>query len=156
MKRIFLVILAVICYTYSCTSAKKATAHTAAQETPGVLMDKEFRKPIRDKQLYAATPDLVFPDTVYIIADTMHILTKKVQGCNAENFKLLWNGAMLKSMPPQTNLTILQVADAECKQKNAFHLIYNLAPLKYKNDSVAKKQVILHLRAYPHTITYNF
>lgn len=170
MKKILFIILAGICFSYACVLTGKTLAFTpgsahiltggsmlspASDTVPIVIMSK-FRKPIRDKELYTLTPDLIFPDTVYINSDTLHILTKPIRECDAENVKLVWNGIFLKSSPPQAVLKIMQVGDPACKKQNVFHLMYNLTPLRYKSDTVHVDKVIIKVRDFNRPLTYSY
>ena len=120
---------------YSCKTQKKA----AESIPPELVMDESFRKPVNDKALFAQTTDMVPMDTAFIVSDTLHIITKRILGCDAENFKLIWNGNKTKSLPPQTSVKLFQQVDAACKERHKFHLLYNVSPLHLKQDTTIIK-----------------
>ena len=120
---------------YSCQTTKKTAASTtvAIQDTITV---NNFRKLIKDKELYIAVTEVVPLDTAYIIKDTIHLLTKKIKACESDKFKLLWNGNMVKSLPPQASVKLFQEVDAACTEQHFFHLTYNIKPLRFKSDTI--------------------
>src|ERR1035437_134086 len=125
MKKQILVLLLPVVLAYSCKTVKKTTADTS--RSVELITDETFRKPITDKELYKATTEVVLLDTVYIAKDTLNIITKKVTGCDAENFKLMWNGDLGKSIPAQTSVKLFQFVDGACRERHKFHLTYNIS-----------------------------
>lgn len=165
MKKLLLIPIAgLLTFTGCKTAATTGAAATPVQDT---ISDYSFRKIMRDKELYAATTELVPLDTVFLTYDTLHILTKKVVGCDADMFKLMWNGAMMKSLPPQTSVKLFLQVEPDCKERHYFHLTYNVKPLQLKRDTVApivsdtiaidtvnRKKVILRVGGYKHSVQY--
>jgi|ERR1043165_5181144 hypothetical protein len=161
IKALFPLTVFAICTIASCKSTKPGSA--AAEPVSDILSDYSSRKITKDKELYAATKEIVPLDTAYLTRDTLHILTKKIVGCDADNFKLMWNGAIQKSMPPQTNVKLFQQVDPECKEQHRFHLTYNVKSLRLKNDyasvcldSCAAQSVRLRIGGYKDHILYEF
>jgi hypothetical protein len=150
-KRILAIVLPflVIC---ACKTAKKTA--TDAPNTALVIKDELFRKPITDKELYRETTEMVPLDSVYIAKDTLNIITKKITGCDAENFKLIWTGDLGKAIPAQTGVKLLQYVAADCKEKHKFHLTYNISPLKLKNDTSAVKTTLIRVGGWPKMTNY--
>jgi hypothetical protein len=147
-------ILALLVLAAACKTSNKATGGQPAYiET---IVDDAFRKPILDKALYIATSEIVPLDTAFIAKDTLHIITKKIQGCDAETFKLMWNGAMAKSLPPQTSVKLLQAVDPACKERHKFHLTYNITPLRFKQDSSASKSTLVRIGGWKEMVKYEF
>lgn len=159
---------------YSCHSSKKAGKEAVAlsgsdsiaykdslaraAHISDTIIGKIFRRPIRDKELFTAVKDLVTMDTAYIHQDTLHLWTKKLAACEAEKFNLVWNGAMLKSMPPQTTVKLLQTADANCKGSNYLHLTYNITPLRFKEDTLQSgtRTTIVRVNGWKNPLRYEF
>lgn len=159
MKKIFLFSSVLSLLIYSC----KTTKPTSAVAVPVVdtITDLSFKKVIKDKELYLSTTETIAFDTVYVSKDTLHLLTKNIQACDADNFKLIGNGMYMKSLPPQTNVKLFQLNDVECKEKHQFHLSYNIAPLQMKRDSsftkgdsIVEKAVLIHLGNWARTLKY--
>ena len=119
----------------SCKTQKKATESVSAE----LVMDESFRKPVNDKILFAQTNDMVPLDTAFIVMDTLHIITKRILGCDAENFKLIWNGNKTKSLPPQASVKLFQQVEGACKERHRFHLLYNVSSLHLKQDTTIIK-----------------
>ena len=121
--------------------ASGCRATRKVQESPHeasvILSDYSFRKIVRDKELYAATTETISFDSVTISKDTLHLFTSKINGCNAEDFTLLWSGAIMKSLPPQASLKLFHRADPTCKKQNIFHLTFNVSPLRMKQNAVS-------------------
>jgi hypothetical protein len=136
-----------------CKTQKKTISTEAP--APLVLIDEAFRKPINDKALYAATFDAVPIDTAYIHHDTLHINTKKVHGCETENFKLMWSGSIAKLQPRQANLKLLQTVDASCKEKHIFRLTYNISDLYLKKDTLNDTTTLVHLNGWKEGMIFN-
>jgi hypothetical protein len=161
MKHLSLIAIALLLFIAACkTTAPAANAAPPAEDT---VTDNSFKKVMRDKELYAAVSELVPLDTVYLSYDTLHILTKRLLACDADNFKLMWNGAMLKSLPPQTSVKLFQQVEPDCKERHVFHLTFNVKPLQLKadsasfsKDSCAAKTTILRVGGYKHTVGYTY
>lgn len=90
---------------------------------------------IKDRDLFAATTELIPIDTCYISGNEIVIHTAKLNACTAQNFTLLWNGSLAKSLPPKVTLKLLLRADTECKEYHKFHLRFNLQDLKNKDQN---------------------
>ncbi len=153
MKRRFLVFLLplVVC-AGACKTTKKAAATPA--NTADLITDQSFRKPIIDKDLYKSTTEIVPLDTVYIASDTLTVVTKRIAGCESENFKLIWNGSMAKSLPPQTSVKLFQLVDGACTERHKFHLTYNISALKFKNDTAADKSTLIRVGGWGKMLNY--
>ncbi|MDB5282888.1 MAG: hypothetical protein JWO06_1963 [Bacteroidota bacterium] len=147
-------ILLLIVLIYSCKTQKKVSEPVG----PELLMDDMFRKPVSDKILFAGTNDLVPLDTVYIVKDTLHLITKKVVACDAENFKLIWNGTWTKTLPAQTNLKLFQAVEGSCKERHRVHLLYNISPLSFKQaaDSTGTANLLIKVGGWKNELKYRY
>ena len=161
MGKIRLLLLFALIVIASCKTTTKTTG--ASAPVNDTISDYSFRKITRDKELYAAVKEMVPLDTAYLTNDTLHILTKKILGCDAGDFKVFWNGAFQKSLPPQTSIKLFQQVNAECKEQHRFHLTYNVKPLRLKNDtasfnldSCAAKSTSLRIGGYKEMVRYEF
>ena len=161
LKQTFLLSVSFLLVIASCKTTKTTTG--AATPVNDTVSDYSFRKITRDKELYAAVKEMVPLDTAYLAKDTLHILTKKILGCDADNFKLFWNGAMQKSLPQQTSVKLFQQVDAECKEQHRFHLTYNVNVLRAKHDtasfnldSCAAKTTLLRIGGYKEMVKCEF
>ena len=161
MKTIFFTATVIVIVLAACKTTATTTGATASVND--TLSDYSFKKVTRDKELYNATSELVPVDTAYLVKDTLHILTKKIMGCDADNFKLFWNGALMKSLPPQTSVKLFQQVNAECKQQHLFHLTYNIKSLRLKNDTVIStldsavtKTMLLRIGGYKEMVKYAY
>ncbi|MCX6199068.1 MAG: hypothetical protein NTY88_07580 [Bacteroidetes bacterium] len=155
MKKIFLSAFPVFLLIGSCTTQKQnGAASTPVEDT---ITDNSFRKLVRDKELYNSTTELVPLDTVYLSKDTLHLLTKKILACDADNFTLMWNGAMMKSLPPQTNVKLFQLLDTQCKERHPFHLTFNISSLQMRRDTAAvEKSILIHVGNWARTVKYSY
>ncbi len=138
MKKLTIAAIILSIAIASCKTSKKLT--DVAVPIDDTIVDNSFRKPIHSKELYASVTELIPLDTVYISKDMLYLLTKRITGCDEANFKLIWNGMMLKSLPPQTNVKLFQQADPACKESHRFLLSYNIKALRFKEDSVSLGQ----------------
>ena len=143
MKKKILILILPLALICSCKTAKKSASDTPVPSD--VVMDESFRKPVSDKDLYAATTEVVPLDTVYIASDTLNIVTKKIIGCDPKNFKLMWNGDWGQSIPAQTGVKLFQYVDAGCTERHKFHLTYNLSPLRLKSDTSSVKSILIRI-----------
>lgn len=162
MKHILLLFTTVLFLIVGCKSTRPGTA-AVAPPIEDTVTDESFRKLMRDKDLYNAVKEAVPVDTAYLVRDTLHVLTKRILGCDAENFKLFWNGAMAKSLPPQVTVKLFQQVDAACNERHYFHLTYNIKSLKLRGenmapatDSVAVNSTIVHIGGYKHDVKYGY
>lgn len=134
MKKFFVASLILFLTINSCKTSKKITE--VLPPSDDTITDQSFRKPVRSRELFATVTDVIALDTVYISNDTLHLLTNRISGCDEENFKLIWSGMMMKSMPPQTSVKLFQQADPACNESHRFLLRYNIKPLRFKEDSL--------------------
>lgn len=132
------------------------TAQNIAANKPGYLYSAHFKKPVIDKELYAATTEVIAVDTAYAQGDSLHVITPKIPGCNADDFRLMWNGVYDKDKPTQTTVKLFQAFNPACTEKNKFHLIFNIKPLQLKQDSVPNKSVLIRFGNYKGLIHYNY
>jgi len=153
MKKYILVLIIPIVFSGSCKTLKKTGGDSNTKNTE-IVKDESFRKPVKDKELYLSTTEAIPLDTVFISKDTLNIFTKKIFGCDADNFKLIWNGDLGKAMPPQTAVRLFQLVDGSCKEKHKFHLAYNISPLKLKGDTSANKTTIIRVGGWNKMATY--
>ena len=152
MKKQILVLILPVVFACSCKTVKKASADTTVNIE--VVTDESFRKPIVDKEIYKSTTEAVPLDTVYISKDTLNIVTKKILGCDAENFKLIWNGDMGKAIPRQAGVKLFQYVEADCKERHKFHLTYNISMLKIKADTATNKTTVITIGGWKRTTDY--
>jgi hypothetical protein len=136
--------------------ACKASNNSAGNNKAGVIYSNHFKKPIIDKGLYAATTEVVGIDSAYISGDSLNIITPKITGCDADNFRLMWNGVFSKAKPAQTTVKIFEAVDPACKAKNKFHLSFNIKPLRQKPDSLPNKSVVIRFGNYKPMLQYNY
>jgi hypothetical protein len=161
IKQTMLIFIPCLLAIASCKTTN--TNASAAAPVNDTVSDYTNPKVSRDKELYAATKELVPVDTVYLAKDTLHILTKKILGCDADNFKLFWNGAMMKSLPPQTSVKLFQQVNTDCKVQHRFHLTYNITSLRLKNDTASfntdsclARTTVLRLGGYKEAVRYEY
>ncbi len=153
MKNYILVLMLPVFFSYSCKTTKKEDAGGNGKNS-GFLTSETFHKPVKDKELFMSTTEVVPLDTVYISKDTLNIFTKKIFGCDADNFKLIWNGDLGKASPPQTAVRLFQLVDGACKERHKFHLTFNISPLKLKGDTSATKTTLIKVGGWSKMTTY--
>jgi hypothetical protein len=160
MKLYIYAVLVFIVVASSCKSSKKATDMQAVVND--TISDYSSRKLIRDKNIFTSTTEVVPLDTVYLSRDTIHLLTKRILGCDEENFMLIWDGQIRKSLPPITSVKLLQRVDPACREQHHFHLTYNIKPLKFKNDSASinnlewSKVTVVKVGGWQNILKYEF
>jgi hypothetical protein len=152
MKQQILKFLLPLLFICACKTSKKTSTDNIANGA--VINDESFRKPVKDKELYRETTEVVPIDTVYISKDTLNIVTKKLTGCQSDNFKLVWNGTFGKDTPIQTGCKLLEYLPGDCREHHKFHLTYNLTPLKIKNDTSAIKSTLIYIGGWHHFVHY--
>lgn len=162
MKKLFVVAASIILVTFSCKTTNKS-ASIASPAILDTLTDLSAKKIIKDKELFASVTEMVPVDSLFTVKDTLHIMTKKIRGCETENFMLLWNGAMAKSLPPQVAIKVLQRVDPACNEQHYFHLTYNIAPLKLKSDSlitntdgIPRQTTVLRIAGWKNGLRYDY
>lgn len=155
MNKLYIIpALAACCYLLACKSSQKGTGSVTV--TDSIISDMSNRKLITDKELFIATTEVLPVDTVYLESSTLHIITKKMQACNSQNFQLVWNGAMMKSMPPQAPTKLLYINDGTCKSLHQFHLTYNVSAVKLKQDSASAKTTIIRVGGWQQGVRYDY
>ena len=123
---------------------------------PGMLYSNHFKKPVIDKGLYAATTEVVPVDSAYVAGDSLNIITPKILGCDADNFRLMCNGVFSNNKPALTTVKLFQAIDPACKTKTWFHLTFNIKPLRQKPDSLPNKTVLVRFGNYKNVVHYNY
>lgn len=154
MKKQILVLVIPFIFANSCNTAKKASLGASSGNTE-LITDNSYRKPVVDKDLFKATIGDIPLDTVYIAKDTLNIFTKRITGCNADNFKLIWNGDLGKAIPPKTSVKLLQFGEGTCRERHKFHLFYNISSLKLKTDTSSNKMTIIQIGGWGKTASYS-
>lgn len=155
MKKLLIVpAISACCLFFACKSTQKGTG--SAPVADSIISDMSNRKLVHNKELFGATTEVLPIDTVYIESSTLHIITQKLQACNSQNFQLVWNGSLLKSMPPQAATKLLYVNDGTCKTNNRFHLTFNVSPLKVKQDSTGNKTTVIRVGGWKQPVRYDY
>lgn len=153
--------LAGLLWVGGCKTSKQGA--TLAAPVNDTILSDNFSKLNRNKDIYNAITEIVPLDTAWLAKDTLHILTTRVVGCDADNFQLFWNGAIMKSMPPQVTVRLFQQVDGACSERHRFHLLYNVKSLKLSHDTttattdtLVKPATILHIGGYKNTVKYAY
>jgi hypothetical protein len=160
MRTYILTIFALVLFASSCKTSKKTVDIQPVVED--TLSDYTNRKLIRDASIFSSTTEVVPLDTAYLSKDTLHLLTKKILGCDEETFMLIWDGKIRKSLPPIASVKLLQRVDPACKEQHHFHLTYNIKPLRFKNDSAAEanmewsKVTVVKVGGWSNILKYEF
>ena len=153
MKKQIIVFLIPVVFIFGCKTTKKTSTDNVTNLE--LVAPESFRKPLVDKELFKTTTEAVLIDTLYLTKDTLNIFTKKVTGCDADNFKLIWNGDLGKTLPAQANLKLFQLVDAACQERHRFHLTFNVSSLKLKSDTSSTKVTLIKLGGWSKTANYN-
>ena len=143
-----------IALIYSCEGGKKSTA--VQPPVNDTINDLLYKRIVKDKDLYASTTEVFLIDTAYMNKDTLHVLTQKVQACDAENFDIFWSGMMAKSLPPQLPVKLFLLNDPACKEQHRFHLTFNAKPLRSANDSTKSGTAIIKLSGKKTGVKYSY
>jgi len=160
MKILFSISLsAILLLSVGCKSSKTTKTTTEQNAAvPSIITSTNFRKVEIDKEIFNATTNLPAFDTAYIIADTLHIITGKIQACDAEHFSTFTNGSMMKSLPPQGLVKLFLMANPTCKNTSAFHLKFNLVNMRFRQDTKdgGNRTTIVRLLGWETPLTYRF
>lgn len=151
----YLLLIAAVLVLFGCKTNKSSNAATTVP-TNDTLVSAKSQHIIKDKELFAATTEAIRVDTSYVSGSDIIILTGKINACDADNFNLVWNGAMAKSLPPKTSLKILLQADPACKEQHRFLLKFSGKDLKWKSDSTASGSILFRIGGYDKEMMYNF
>lgn len=159
-KSIFIFsVFATLLLNMGCKSSN-ATKAIAEQNTTAesIITSTHCKKVEVDKEIFNATTNLPNFDTAYIIADTLHIITGKLHACEAEQFSMFTNGAMMKSLPPQGLVKLFLMSEPTCKTAVAFHLKFNLVNMRFKQDTKdgGNRTTIVRLLGWETPLTYRF
>jgi hypothetical protein len=86
-----------------------------------------------------------------IIGDSLTMLVAFRGGCKPHDFKVITNGAMMKSMPPQMNVQVSHNAhDDMCEALLTQDVTVSLESLKAQ----ATNGVVIHLKGFDKPLTY--
>lgn len=140
----------------ACKTAKSPVAEQV--NTVEEITDDSYRKVIKNKELYTTTTETVAIDSATVSRDTLHIYTAKLQACDAENFKLIWDGKEVLSVPAKASLKVLLINDPACREAHRFHLTYNIAGVHPKKNtlSVVTDTMLLQLPRVKQPVKYAY
>lgn len=156
---IFLCLFTSILFTQGCKSTKTSKNNFVKEvAVESIITSTNFRKVEIDKEIFNATTNLPAFDTAYIVADTLHIITGKLQACDAKHFSAFTNGSMMKSLPPQGLVKLFLMTDPTCKTSSLFHLKFNLVNMRFKQDTKenGNRTTIVRLLGWETPLTYRF
>lgn len=157
MNKLIVLSAVALSLLYSCQNAKNiAAANALAAASQPLISDSTAKKLMKDKELYAATNETIPLDTAYISKDTLHVVTTKVNACDADNFKLMWNGMMTKSMPPQTSVKLFLLSDPTCKETHPFHLTFSLKPMHNKQQQPGNSTIMVRVSGFKEMLKYSY
>lgn len=151
----YLFLMAAMLVLFGCKTNKPGNTAATIPVNDTLVSTKPHRI-IKDKELFAATTEAIRVDTCYVSGSDILILTGKINACDADNFNLIWNGAMAKSLPPKTSLKLLLQADPACKEQHHFLLKFSGKELKWKSDSTATGSILFRIGGYSKELMYNF
>jgi hypothetical protein len=87
-----------------------------------------------------------------IVGDSLTMLVSYSGGCKPHDLKVISNGAMMKSMPPQMNVQVSHNAhDDMCEAMITQDVTVSLEPLK---QQAAAGGVVLHLKGFDKPLMY--
>lgn len=87
-----------------------------------------------------------------VIGDSLTMLVAFTGGCKQHEFKVVSNGAMMKSMPPQMNVQLSHEShDDMCEALLTQDVTVSLEPLKQQAHNGG---IILHLQGFDRPLTY--
>ncbi len=158
MNKLYCVLALFAALLSACGTGKKSV--TVQVPVVDTLHDLSFRKVMKDKEFFTSTTEVIPIDTIYVHGDTLHLFTKKITGCNTENFTLMWNGVWMKSLPAQAPVKLFELLPPDCKEQHIFHLTYNLKPIRLKQDNVSvdttKEVVLLRISGWGKAVKYEY
>lgn len=139
--RIYILIGVAALFLAACGNKKDAAATVEKVEEilptiPTITVDRENE---------ITTGDNYTINDVRIDNNKMVINVSYGGGCETHEWKLLTNGAMMKSMPPQMNVTLWHNSNGDnCRGWITEDLEFNLSPI----NSGDKGTIVLRLRNY--------
>lgn len=87
-----------------------------------------------------------------IIGDSLTMLVSYSGGCKTHDLKVISNGAMMKSMPPQMNIVVSHNAHEDmCEAMITQDLTVSLEALKQQAHSGG---IVLHLKGFDKPLSY--
>jgi hypothetical protein len=87
-----------------------------------------------------------------IVGDSLTMLVAFGGGCKAHDFKVISNGAMMKSMPPQVNVILSHNAHEDmCEALLTQDVTVSLEPLK---QQAMNGGVVIHLKGFEKSLMY--
>lgn len=140
----------------ACKTAKSPVAEQV--NTVEEITDDSYRKVITSRELYTTTTETVVIDSAAVTRDTLHIYTAKLQACDAENFKLIWDGKEVLSVPAKANLKLLLINEPACRETHRFHLTYNIKGVHPKKNtlSLVTDTMLLQLARVKQPVKYAY
>ncbi len=96
--------------------------------------------------------DAVMIRDASVIGDSLTMLVAFSGGCKAHDFKVITNGAMMKSMPPQINVLLSHDAHGDmCEALLTQDVTVSLEPLKQQAQSGG---IVIHLAGFDKSLMY--
>ncbi|HET6511310.1 MAG TPA: NigD-like C-terminal domain-containing protein [Candidatus Kapabacteria bacterium] len=106
---------------------------------------------IEDRDIAKYPMDPVMIKDASVIGDSLTMLVSYSGGCKPHDFKVVWNGAMMKSLPGQINVVLSHNAnDDMCEALITQDVTVSLAPIKQH----ATNGVVIHLKGFDKPLLY--
>jgi hypothetical protein len=120
-------------------------------QSSGSAVSANSKVLIIDRNIDKYPADEVTIRDASIIGDSLTMLVAFGGGCKPHDFKVITNGAMMKSMPPQMNVQVSHNAhDDMCEALLTQDVTVSLESLKAQ----AANGVVIHLKGFDKTLTY--
>lgn len=136
----------------ACGNKKETTASTveAATEKP-MEQETAFPSIIVDMKNESTVGDNYSINSVEPMGDYLTINVSYSGGCETHDWKLMTNGAMMKSLPPQMNITLWHDNNGDnCRGLITEDLTFDLTKIQAGESGT----IILHLRNHDPKIVY--
>jgi hypothetical protein len=106
---------------------------------------------IVDRNVEKYSMDAVMIKDASVIGDSLTMLVSFSGGCKPHDFKVVWDGAMMKSLPGQINVVLSHNAnDDMCEALLTQDVTVSLAPIRQH----AANGVIVHLKGFDKPLLY--
>ena len=153
MRHLVFVALA-MSFIVACGNKKETTATTveAATEKP-MEQIPAIPEIIVDMKADITTGDNYSINSAEIKGDNLVISVSYSGGCETHEWKLMTNGAMMKSLPPQMNITLWHNNNGDnCRGLITEDLTFNLKTIKAGESGT----IVLRLRNHEPKIVYTY
>jgi hypothetical protein len=149
MNKLFTLTLIVALMAGTLTACSVIDNQSSGSSNTGTTQSSKVL--IQDRDLSKYPMDDVMIKDASVVGDSLTMLVSYSGGCKTHDFKAIWDGAMMKSLPGQINVVLSHNANGDmCEALLTQDVTVSLSPLA----AHAANGVVIHLKGFDKPLMY--